>query len=339
MTTSPLRAPAGVAANPGVAGAPSPAGIVISRPCIRAAYRGIIADDMNLDGQRLSGRLDLRYEDVTQDGRVQLETMPVALGALWKNLMGDAEVRKALREAGIIPILTRYELEGGAGPFAVDKPIQVEGGFALAHSVGEDGQVARIHLDLDAELRGPKGRTNLPRPEDAGKRALVGRVRAEHVFTRPFAPAEERRVVSLPVGAEPGAAVVPKTLRAFRAAKETIETPPGARSLEPEILDDPARLVMGLAHTDSNQHVNSLVYPRLFEDAALRRMEALGLPTGVLARKLDIAFRRPSFAGEVLKVAVRTFEHEGRIVTVGAFFGPESRDIGRARVYAQMTFE
>ncbi len=291
---------------------------------------------MNLEGQRLTGRLDLRYEDVTQDGRVQLETLPVALGALWRNLMGDAEVRKRLREAGIIPILTRYELEGAPGPFAVDKPVQVEGGYALSHSLGEDGKVARVLLDLDAELRGPKGRTNLARPEDAGKRALVGRVSAEHVFTRPFAAPEERRVVALPIG---GDAFVPKAVRAFRPARATIEPPAGARSLEPEILDDPAKLVMGLAHTDSNQHVNSLVYPRLFEDAALRRMEALGLPTTVLARKLDIAFRRPTFAGETIKVAVRTFEFDARLVVVGAFFGPETRDIDRARVYAQMTFE
>ena len=291
---------------------------------------------MNLEGQRLTGRLDLRYEDVTQDGRVQLETLPVALGALWKNLMGDAEVRRSMREAGIIPILTRYELEGAPGPFAVDKPIQVEGGYALSHSVDDNGQVQRIFLELDAELRGPKGRTNLPRPEDAGQRALVGRVRAEHVFTRPFAAPEERRVHALPID---GQAFVPKAVRPFRAPRSTIEPPAGARSLEPEILDDPAKLVIGLAHTDSNQHVNSLVYPRLFEDAALRRMQALGLPPTVLARKLDIAFRRPTFAGETIKVAVRTFEHAERLVVVGAFFGPESRDIERARVYAQMTFE
>jgi hypothetical protein len=292
--------------------------------------------DMNLEGQRLTARLDLRYEDVTQDGRVLLETLPVALGAMWKNLMGDAAVRRSMREAGIIPILTRFELEGAPGPFAVDKPIQVEGGFALSHSVGEDGKVERILLDLDAELRGPKGRTNLPRPEDAGKRALVGRVRAEHVFTRPFAAPEERRVHALPIGGE---AFVPKAVRPFRSARATIDPPAGARSLEPEILDDPAKLVMSICHTDSNQHVNSLVYPRLFEDAALRRMAALGLPTTVLARKLDIAFRRPTFAGETIKVAVRTFESQDRLVVVGAFFGPESRDIDRARVYAQMAFE
>ncbi len=291
---------------------------------------------MNLDGERLSGKLDLRYEDVTQDGRLRLETMPIALGAMWRKMMGDAEVRKSMREAGIIPILTRYELEGAPGPFAVDKAMEVLGGFALSHSLGADGKIARVLLDLDAELYGPLGRTNLPRPDDAGTRALAGRVRAEHVFTRPFAPAEERRVVALPIGGE---TIVPKTARPFRAARATIEPPAGARSLEPEILDDPAKLVLGVAHTDSNQHVNSLVYPRLFEDVALRRLAALDLPTTVLARKLDIAFRRPSFAGETLKCAVRTFEAGERIVVVGAFFGPESRDIDRARVYAQMTFE
>ncbi len=293
---------------------------------------------MNLEGQRLSGTVDLRYEDVTQDGRVQLEVLPVALGAMWRSVMGDAEVRRQLRAAGIVPILTRFELEGTPGPFAVDKPAEVQGGFTLSHTRGADGAPERILLDLDAELYAPKGRTNLPRPGDVGARARVGRVRAEHVFTRPFGPPETRRVHALPLGPG-GTDVVPGAERAFRSARSTVEPPPGARSLEPEILDDPARLVMGIAHTDSNQHVNSLVYPRLFEDAALRRFAALELPTAVLARKLDIAFRRPSFAGDVLRVALRTFEADGRIVALGAFFGPESRDLDRARAYVQMTFE
>jgi hypothetical protein len=291
---------------------------------------------MNLEGRRVQGHLDFRYEDVTQDGRVQLSTMPVALGALWRELMGDSAIRKSLRDAGIIPILTRFELEGTEGPFAVEKPVEVEGGFSLAHTKGEDGTVSRIVMDLDAQLWAPKGRTNMPKPDDAGARALVGRVKAEHVFTRPFAPAEERRVLSLPFGDAP---YVPSAERPFRSARSTVTPPPGARSLEPEILDDPITLVLGVAHTDSNQHVNSLVYPRLFEEAALRRFAALSLPTKVLARKLDIGFRRPTFAGETLRCAVRSFEVGGRIVAIGAFFGPESRDIERARVYVQMTFE
>ena len=291
---------------------------------------------MELERQRTTGRLDLRYEDVAQDGRVQLETMPVALGVIWRALMVDKTTRRALRDAGIVPILTRFEIEGTAGPFSVDRPLEIEGGYALGHVADAEGRVSRLLLVMDGELWGPKGRTNLPPPEDAGTRALVGRVRAEHVFTRPFAPAEERKVLALPFG---GGGFVPSERLEWRPPTSTLDPPSGARPLEGKLRDDPVETVIGLSHTDSNQHVNSLVYPRLFEDAALRRMAELGRPTAVLARKLDIAFRRPTFAGEVLRLSLQAFEQGGRVVCVGVFFGPETRDPLRARVYAQMTFE
>ena len=63
---------------------------------------------------------------------------------------------------------------------------------------------------------------------------------------------------------------------------------------------DPTPLPLGLAHTDANQHVNSLVYPRLFEEAVLRRLATLGKPTALLTRRAEVAFRKPAFAGEVL---------------------------------------
>jgi hypothetical protein len=291
---------------------------------------------MDLERQRTTGRLDLRYEDVTQDGRVQLETMPVALGVIWRALMVDKPTRRAMRDAGIVPILTRFEIEGTPGPFGIERPLEIEGGYALGHVADAEGQVTRLLLAMDGELFGPKGRTNLPPPDDAGARALVGRVRAEHVFTRPFAPPEDRRVLALPFG---GGGFVPSERLAWRPPTSTLDPPDGARPLEGKLKDDPVDAVIGLSHTDSNQHVNSLVYPRLFEDASLRRMAALGRPTQVLARKLDIAFRRPTFAGETLRLSLQAFERDGRTICVGVFFGPESRDPLRARVYAQMTFE
>jgi hypothetical protein len=75
-----------------------------------------------------------------------------------------------------------------------------------------------------------------------------------------------------------------------------------------------------VAHTDSNQHVNSLVYPRLFEDAALRRFAALGrLKPPVLSRHVEAAFRKPCFAGETYAVALQAFTLEGRLGAVGKF--------------------
>ena len=94
-------------------------------------------------------------------------------------------------------------------------------------------------------------------------------------------------------------------------------------------------------HTDSNQHVNSLVYPRLFEEAALRRLAASGRSTAVLARSLRIAYRRPSFAGESLRVFVRAYEGDRGVTCTGYFFGadddPSRTD--RARAFIQMRFE
>src|SRR5205823_12900006 len=48
----------------------------------------------------------------------------------------------------------------------------------------------------------------------------------------------------------------------------------GARALD-EVAPDDFAETFGLVHTDSNHHVNSLVYIRLFEEAALRRFGKL----------------------------------------------------------------
>jgi acyl-CoA thioesterase FadM len=94
-------------------------------------------------------------------------------------------------------------------------------------------------------------------------------------------------------------------------------------------------------HTDSNQHVNSLVYPRLFEEAVMRRLFALGRSRAVLARSLVIGWRRPSFAGDVLKVDLRLFETSATgLVAVGMFFGEtetaKGPDRDRARCYVRL---
>ncbi len=291
---------------------------------------------MDLEGQRTQGQIDPRYEDITQDGRVRIDAFPVGFGLVWRQIRVSPQIRHALRENGIIPILTRFELEGLPGPFAVERAIEVEGGYTLSRSEDEAGRVTRLFLDMDVELWGSKGRTNLPPPDDAGARALVGRAWAEHTFTRPFAPPSDRKVIALPVD---GKDFVPTARRAWKPPRAAMDLPFGARALEPALTEDPVSTAFGLSHTDSNQHVNSLVYPRLFEEASLRRLAALGRDTTVLARRLDIAYRRPSFAGEKVKVALRAFELEGRLVCTGAFFGEGESDVERARVYAQMTFE
>ncbi len=258
------------------------------------------------DAPRATAAVFLRFEDVTQEGRLVLEAIPNALGpAVWRAIIGRDPSARELFTRGIVPVLSRFVLEGKGGPLSANAPVEAEGGCRLARS--GDG---RIVLDMWADLKAPSGRTYGPPIAKDAEKVLVGRVYAEHVLTRPFALPGERRVRDLDF---PGA----PTLQGSRPATpppESIATlPEGATPLEAAMALDPVPLNFGLVHTDSNQHVNSLVYVRLFEEAALRRFVALGRGSNVLGREMDIIYRKPCFAGQTMRVVQRAFEHEGRL--------------------------
>ena len=137
----------------------------------------------------------------------------------------------------------------------------------------------------------------------------------EHVFTRPFAPPGERRVLSLEID---GAPVVPMDRYALRRPEAALDLPEGAIALDDDLVLDPVPIVFGLDHTDSNQHVNSLVYTRLFTEAALRRLAAHGRGGALLARAADFAYRKPYFAGDRARIAARAFTLGDRAGVVAA---------------------
>lgn len=275
-----------------------------------------------------SGKLDFRYEDITQDGRVRLEALMSSLGVVWRERIALHPLYEQCRARGIVPILTRIVVDGGPGPFSVETPADVEGSFEIAHTVDADGAIDRLLLNITTEVSAPIGRTNLPPPEDAGRRARVGRVRAEHVFTRPFAPPHDRKVLDpAAVGGDAG----PR--QPWAEPKALLDLPAGARAFEGAPSRDDVEHVLGPAHTDSNQHVNSLVYPRLFEEATLRRLARLGRDPKVLARAIDVRFRKPSFAGDRIRVVLRAYEREDRVGAVGAFV---DADPTKPRVFIRM---
>ncbi|HVY44774.1 MAG TPA: hypothetical protein VHB21_02800, partial [Minicystis sp.] len=252
---------------------------------------------------------------------------------LWSGALAmRRDIGRALAREGILPILSRLVMETGEGPIAVRGALDGEGAFQLAHAASPSGEVERIVLNLWVELAGKRGRTHGPPPPGAGERISVGRVFAEHVFTRPFAPADARRVVRLPPpepaagdGADAttfslwGPDGVPPARHAFAPAESLLELPDGADALDAALEVDPAPVVFGLGHTDSNQHVNSLVYPRLFEAAALRRVAAHGLDVARLPRSIEVGYRKPAFAGERAVVAARAFRLGDGFGVVGAF--------------------
>jgi hypothetical protein len=192
-----------------------------------------------------------------------------------------------------------------------------------------------------ADLYGVIGRT-YGKTDRAGERALAGRVYAEHVLTRPFAAPGERRVTTLDY---PGAPTVTATRPPPPAYDAIASVPAGATLLEPSRRPDTVPFTFGLVHTDSNMHVNSLAYLRMFEEAALRRFVALGRGASLLGRTLDIAYRKPCFAGQTVRVVEQAFEHEGRLGVAAVLV--EEKDVGsdatlaaaKPHAYVRMTFD
>jgi hypothetical protein len=265
--------------------------------------------------QRTEGPSSLRYEDVSQDGRLMLLSLAHSIGdVVWLKLL--LQQAQKLARTGTVPILTRLVIEGGEGVTGVRGPLSATGAYQLAHSLAPDGSVKHLHLNLWTRVSAPRARTYGPPPERAGELDSVGRVFAEHVFTRLFAPPGQRAVTRLEV---PGVPPLPPDRWVRRPAEAALQAPAGTRFLDDQPVVDPADVLFGLGHTDSNQHVNSLVYPRLFHDAALRRLHAHGHSTQVLARRLEIAYRKPCFAGQRVRIALRAFAGDERMGATGSF--------------------
>lgn len=261
--------------------------------------------------------------------------LSAGLGAsVWADLLRDENATRGMRERGEIPILSRICLEAGAGPIAVGNPLEMAGTHRLSHVLDSSGEVERILVEMWAEASAPLGRTNGPAPERAGEVEVVGRIYAEHVLTRLFAAKEDRKVRAMDV---PGQPRVPGPSVPLVQAASTFSLPEGAHPLD-EARVHPSPVVFGLGHTDSNQHVNSLVYLRMFEDLALTTLGMIGQSPSRGLCSAELAYRKPSFAGDRLEVLVRPFETEdGALGAVGAF-REQNHELSRARTFVRLVF-
>ena len=253
-----------------------------------------------------------RYEDVAQDGRLQLTALMPGLGAaVWRALLMNIPAIDTFRLQGILPILRRLVLVGEDRSVSVNVPLRYSGSFRFAKEKGGDRLFANMWLEATA----PIARTNEPTPPKDAPQVLVGRLFAEHVLTRPFAAPADRRVTRRDA---PGVPPIPEDEHVFESAEALIESAGGP--LEPA-----GDFAFTMTHTDSNQHVNSLVYPSVFEEAALRTiMQNARIPKAHerLARALEIRWRKPFFAGERARIELREVAGgSGKTGAIGAFFG------------------
>ncbi|HEY8075328.1 MAG TPA: hypothetical protein VIF62_14485 [Labilithrix sp.] len=243
-----------------------------------------------------------RYEDITQDGRIAVTALMSGIGAsAWRAMQGKVDATAFGRE-GILPILRRVVLVGEPGPISVNAKIAYSGTWRFAREKGGE----RLFLNMWMEARAPIGTSyGPPLPPDA-PRVVVGRVFAEHVVTKPFASSPaERKVTRLPAGT--GLPEIPSLEHAFEPAEALVADAK---------LDEIGDAQFGMMHTDSNQHVNSLVYPRVFQEALVRQVEDPKL----LARAIEMRWRKPFFAGDraILRACQRGASWVGTFAPPGA---------------------
>lgn len=250
-----------------------------------------------------TGALELspRYEDITQDGRLILTAMMPGLGCVWRKMRDDLGGFDSVIAKGIIPILRRVIIVGDVGPTSVNVPIAFEGQFRLMREKGGE----RLFCNMWLEARAQRATTFGPPPAKDAPRELVGRVFAEHVVTKPFAPPADRKVSLDDLASIPTFAALLHEDYEFLSAESLVD---GA-TLAPA-----AEISFGMMHTDSNQHVNSLVYPRMFEEAVVRHRTNL---SNLCARAVEMRWRKPFFAGDRASIALAMTDERTAVGTFG----------------------
>src|SRR3569832_2511886 len=124
-------------------------------------------------GQSTVTTAPMRYEDLTQDGRLTPIALPPTMSGLWRDVLSDHPGARNSLKTGIIPILTRMTLICEDQPIHVNRPIEVKAGFELAHDRDHAGEVTRLFMIVWTEVRGAAGRISPnSRP---GPRARAGR--------------------------------------------------------------------------------------------------------------------------------------------------------------------
>jgi hypothetical protein len=269
-------------------------------------------------GQSTIAPTALRFEDVTQHGHLLPIAMPPGLGPLWREVVVPHTGTRNAIASGVIPIMTRLTMVAHDIPVRADKPAEVHAGFVLAHD-GDGEADRRLYFNAWVELRAAAGK--LSQHARAGELVPAGALFAEHTFTRLLAPPEKRKVTRLAVDGMPE---VPALRYAAPRPDTAREAPEGASWLD-ELAPDSSEHCFTFDQTDSNQHVNSLVYIRIFLDAVNRRLAATGRSLNTRSRAVDIAYRKPCFAGDRVRAQLRLFDRAGQLGAAGFVEGSDAK--------------
>ncbi len=216
--------------------------------------------------------MHLRFEDVSQNGRVMLDALPHGLGpAVWVKLLQASPVQALIARKGSSrssPASSSRAERGrsrrGSRCNCRAAPAGAHGGRHLPGEPADPGHVAVGQRAPQPDLRTRR------RPARASRSRSVACSRSTSSRGPSRRPRRARCCASSPRicrRCRPSATTFARRRRSVGPARGR-----GAARRGADPGSDP--VAFGLDHTDGNQHVNSLVYPRLFAEAALRRLGA-----------------------------------------------------------------
>lgn len=274
--------------------------------------------------QRALSRLHPRYEDLCQDGRANLLYLPHLAGAgLWEALFQHHPFYAAIRTTGIMPILSRMQVRLAGGRFSTEERVDVHGTYRMAHAIEKDQQPRVI---MQSWLSA--GGIEPPLPERPAR--PLGDAYFEQIFTRITSDPAARRVTAVDW---PGESPLPPTRIVLDEPESVLLPSQGEEPLQEGFSADPAPFIVGLAHTDANQHANSMLYLRLAEEVGLRRLAEYGIQGVLLGQQLEMWWRRPFFAGQTVYAHLRAFRPADPALS-GGVWGIFSTERETARAFA-----
>jgi hypothetical protein len=234
------------------------------------------------------------------------------------------------RRERVAPVLTRLVVDcRSTDRVSARRPLRATGALALGHVPGLR-EIDRIVVAMWVELA-----ATADAQYDAsgdGRSFIAGRIFAEHALVALFAPPEERKVRRL---AAEGYPPVPPLVWEATPLDDLAVVPEGAEPLG-ATFEGPVTL-LGPMHTDANRHVNSLVAPRIFEEAALAAFESCGVSRPGLVRMLEIGYPRPCFPGQRVRARLQAWRREAHYGASGVI--EQLRDDGaRSAALVRVTF-
>jgi hypothetical protein len=290
-----------------------------------------------------SGRFYPSFEELDQRYHLKMRAfvrlvMPPIFIALEKRF-----ALAQMRRRGIVPIMFDLIFENSDVPLILNRPARVDHQVRLRRSLTpqpEGAPLERLLMEMNAQIFAPRGAGDpaaLGGEDEGGPEVQVGRLFGYQVFTRPVAPPGERQVTGTPE--ELAELKVHPFDAPFPAPEHIAQIPPGFSPAPPGPFPH-LDTVWGLPNTDVNQHVNVQEYVFGMENHFARRLHGAGLPQARhrIART-ELLFRKPFFAGELVRIQGPLLVNGARTLLIGGFHRLDAKGVPEARPSAAVRME